>query len=311
MRHAVVLLVGALVLVGLILGFSALYVVTEIDQVVITRFGAPVRAVDEPGLHLKTPFVDRVHRFDRRWLEWDGDPNQIPTRDKKYIWVDTYGRWRIGDPLLFYQRLRDEPGAQSRLDDIIDGATRNAIASYDLIEVVRTSGRPFELTEEMKAIVDDQEDFQIEFGRERIAEEILEKAAAVMPEYGIELVDVRFKRIDYIDTVREKVYDRMISERKRIAEQYRSEGQGQSAEIRGQMERELRRIRSEAFRTSQELEGEADAKATTIYADAYSRDPAFYAFVKTLETWEKTMDDGTRIVLSTDSELYRYLKEPR
>ena len=301
-----------LVVVGLFVLYSAVYVVPETEQVIITQFGEPVGGpVTDPGLHFKVPFVWKVNRFDKRWLEWDGDANQIPTRDKKYIWVDTYARWRISDPLLFFQRVRDERGAQSRLDDVIDGATRNAVASHDLIEVVRSSSRPFEVTAELKGITPGEEAVRIQVGREKIAREILEKASKITPEYGIELVDVRFKRIDYIESVRKKVYERMISERKRIAARYRSEGQGKSAEIRGQMERKLREIRSEAYRKAEELKGKADAEATRIYAEAYNLDPEFYAFLESLETWQEALDKDATLVLSTDSDLFRYLKRAR
>ncbi|GAB4224553.1 MAG: protease modulator HflC [Acidobacteriota bacterium] len=306
------ILLGLLALVVLIVVSGTFYVITEQDQAIIIRLGKPLpEPVVEPGLHVRVPLIDKVRKFDKRWLEWDGDRNEMPTKDKKYIFVDTYARWRIVDPLLFYQRVRDENGAQSRLDDIIDGATRNAIASYDLIEVVRTTNRPFEVTEELAELVSDQSEFQIKYGRDHIAQEILEKSAAITPDYGIELADVRFKRIDYVESVRQKVYDRMIAERKRIAEKNRSEGQGRAAEIRGEMERELRRIRSEAFRKTQELKGQADAEATKIYADAYSRDAELYGFLRTLETWEKTLDRNSRLLLSTDSEMFRYLKKAR
>ncbi len=308
MKAAAVVLV-VLALLGLA---ASVYVVPETEQVIITQFGEPVGGpVTTPGLHFKIPFVWTVNRFDKRWLEWDGDANQIPTRDKKYIWVDTYARWRIADPLLFFQRVRDERGAQSRLDDVIDGATRNAVASHDLIEVVRSTSRPFEVTAELKGITPGEEAVKIRVGREKIAREILEKASKITPEYGIELVDVRFKRIDYIESVRKKVYERMISERKRIAARYRSQGQGKSAEIRGQMERKLREIRSEAYRKAEEIRGRADAEATKIYAEAYGRDPEFYAFLKTLETWEKALGPDSSLVLSTDSDLFRYLKRAR
>lgn len=299
------------VLAALILLPSFLYVVSEPEQVIITRFGAPKGgAVTQPGLHLKTPFVDTVNRFDKRWLEWDGDPNQIPTKDKKYIFVDTFARWRIADPLKFLQAVRTEPEAQSRLDDIIDGKTRNVIARYDLIEIVRTSNRPFEVTEELKQLAPEK-GVKITAGRAKLEQEILEMAAAVTPDYGIELVDVRFKRTEYIEGVRKEVYDRMISERKRIAARYRSEGQGRSAEIRGSVERELKRIRSEAYRKAEEIKGKADAEATKIYAEAYNRDPEFYAFVKTLETWENSLGGETKLLLTTDSDFLKYMKKAK
>ncbi len=304
--------IALVVVVALIAASSTLFVVTEKDQVIIIRLGKALpEPITEPGLHMRVPLIDKVRLFDKRWLEWDGDRNEMPTKDKKYIFVDSYARWRITDPLLFYQRVRDERGAQSRLDDIIDGATRNTIAAYDLIEVVRTTDRPFEVTGELAELVSDQSEFQIQYGRDHIAEEILRKAAAITPEYGIELADVRLKRLDYIESVRQKVYDRMIAERKRIAEKNRSEGQGHAAEIRGEMERELKRIRSEAFRKTQELKGAADAEAAAIYANAYSKDAELYAFLRTLETWEKTLGEDTQLLLSTDSEMFRYLKKAR
>jgi membrane protease subunit HflC len=304
--------IAILVVLGLIVIASSAFIVTELEQVIIIRLGKPVGdPITEPGLHWKLPIVDDARKLDRRWLEWDGDKNEMPTKDKKFIFVDTYARWRISDPLLFYQRVRDERGAQSRLDDIIDGATRSTLASYDLIEVVRLTNREFEISEELQELVGDPEEFAIEHGREHIAHEILRKAQEVTPEFGIELVDVRLKRVDYIESVRQKVYDRMISERQRIAEQNRSEGQGRSAEIRGQMERDLKEIQSTAFKTSEEIRGAADAEAAAIYAQAYSRDQDLYSFVKTLETWETTIDGETQMILSTDSDIFQLLKKAR
>jgi membrane protease subunit HflC len=305
------IIVAVIVVLLLILVPATLFIVTETEQVVITRFGEPIgNAIVEPGLKAKVPFIDKINSFDKRWLEWDGDPNEVPTADKKYIEIDTYARWRIADPLKFFQVVKNEQGAQSRLDDIIDGETRNVVASYDLIELVRTSNRKFEVDEELKQLI--QVDVpDIEHGRSKLEQEILDASAEVTPDFGIELVDVRFKRINYRQEVREKVYDRMISERKQIAERYRSEGQGRAAEIRGQMERELKRIRSEAYRRSQELRGEADAEATKIYADAYSADPKFYAFIKTLESYEKSLAEDTRMLLTTDSEFLEYMKKAR
>jgi membrane protease subunit HflC len=303
------IVVAAVVVLLLILVPATLFIVTETEQVIVTRFGEPIGdAIVEPGMKAKIPFIDKVNIFDKRWLEWDGDPNEVPTADKKYIEIDTYARWRIADPLKFFQVVKNEQGAQSRLDDIIDGETRNVVASYDLIELVRTSNRKFEVDEELKQLIKvDVPDIQ--HGRSELEQEILENAAQITPDFGIQLVDVRFKRINYRQEVREKVYDRMISERKQIAERYRSEGQGRAAEIRGQMERELKRIESEAYRRSQELRGEADAEATKIYADAYSVDPRFYAFIKTLESYEKSLSEDTRMLLTTDSEFLEYMKK--
>ena len=299
-----VIIVALLIVVS-----SATYIVNETEQVIITQFGKPVgEAVIDAGLHFKLPLIQKANRFDKRWLAWDGDANQIPTKDKKFIWVDTYARWRIAEPLLYFQRVRDESGAQSRLDDILDGETRDVIASYNLFEVVRTSNRDFELIEELKEFAHTTDIENIEFGRAKIAEQILEGARQKTYQYGVELVDIRIKRINYVENVRKKVFDRMISERKRIAAKYRSEGEGKSAEIRGEKERELKKITSAAYRTAQELKGKADAEATKIYAKVYSQDPAFYRFLKTLETYETTIDEKTWLLLSTDADFYRYLK---
>jgi membrane protease subunit HflC len=303
------ILIVIVVLVVLIVFLNSLYVVSEMNQVIITQFGEPIgNAITSPGMHIKAPFIQKANYFEKRWLEWDGDTNQIPTKDKKYIWVDTYARWRISDPLVFFQRVRDERGAQSRLDDIVDGETRNAIANFDLIEIVRSSNREFELTEET-AILDLASAIpKINTGREKIAQIILEKASQITPEFGIELKDVRIKRVNYVDEVQQKVFDRMIAERKRIAAKYRSEGDGRSAEIRGEKERELKRIQSEAYRTAQEVKGKADAEATRIYANAYNLDPEFYQFMKTLETYVSSLDKETWFLLSTESEFLRYLR---
>jgi membrane protease subunit HflC len=301
----------ALVLAGvaLLLAWSSIYTVAETEQAIRTQFGRPVGGVEtSAGIHLKLPFVQDVHRFDKRWLEFDADANEIPTRDKKYIWVDTYARWRISDPLRFYQAVRDERGGQSRLDDIVDGETRNAVASFDLIEIVRSSNRPFQVTEELAGIGSAEAMAKVTTGRNKIAAIILEKAARITPEFGIELVDVRFKRISYVETVQQKVFERMVSERKRIAERSRSEGQGRAAEIRGQKERDMLAASSTGYKSAQELKGAADAQAAAIYSRAYGRDPELYQFLKSMETLDATMDDKAWLILSTDSELLRYLK---
>ncbi len=301
-------LILATVLAALLL-YLSVYTVSETNQVILVQFGRPVGGVvTVPGLHLKVPLIQVVHRFDKRWLEFDGDANEIPTKDKKYIWVDTYARWRIQDPLRFYQAVRDEHGGQSRLDDIVDGETRNAVASYDLIELVRSSNREFQLTEELAGIGSAEAMTTITTGRQKIASQILEKAAKITPEFGIELVDVRFKRINYVETVQEKVFERMISERKRIAERSRSEGQGRAAEIRGQKERDILAATSVGYKTAQELMGAADAKAALIYARAYGKDVDFYQFLKAMETLNSSLDSKATLILSTDSELFKYLK---
>jgi membrane protease subunit HflC len=285
------------------------YTVQETEQAIVVQFGRPVGGlVTEPGLHFKLPLVQTVHRFDKRWLEYDGDANEIPTKDKKFIWVDTYARWRIKDALRFFQAVRDERGAQVRLDGIIDGETRNAVASYDLIELVRSSNREFQLTEDLAGIGAGEAAAKILTGRSKVAQIILDKAAKITPEFGIELVDVRFKRINYTDSVQQTVFQRMISERKRIAERSRSEGQGKAAEIRGQKERDMLAASSVGYKNAQALKGAADAKATAIYARAYGRDPEFYQFLKAMETLNGAFSQGTTAILSTDSELLKYLK---
>jgi len=300
-------IVGAVLAIGFLL--SSVYALSETEQAILTQFGRPVGGVvKEPGLHLKVPLVQTVHRFDKRWLEYDGDPNEIPTKDKKYIWVDTYARWRIADPLRFFQAVRDERGGQSRLDDIVDGETRNAIASFDLIEVVRSTNRAFQVTEDLEGIGAAEAMAKVSAGRVGIAKIILEKAAKITPEFGIELVDVRFKRINYVESVQQKVFERMISERKRIAERSRSEGQGRAAEIRGQKERDVLGASSAGYKTAQEVKGVADAKATSVYAKAYGRDAGLYQFLKSMETLSGSLDEKTWLILSTNSELLKFLK---
>ncbi|UCE19986.1 MAG: protease modulator HflC [Gemmatimonadota bacterium] len=308
MRQKSWLTLGVAVLILIILS-SSLYTIDMTEQVVITQFGNPIGdPITSPGLHMKIPFIQKVNTFEKRLLEWDGDPNQIPTKDKKYLWVNTYARWRIADPLQFFQSVRDEMGAQSRLDDIIDAATRDYITSHVLIEVVRNSNREMAVAGTEMELAEEVLMHQIAWGREEITRQILERASQAVPQYGIELVDVRIKHINYVEEVRLKVYERMISERKRIAEKYRSEGQGKKAEIEGQMEKELQRITSEAYRTAQEIIGQADAEATKIYAAAYNRDPEFYSYVKTLETYEETLGGESWLLLTTDSDYLKYLK---
>ena len=299
-----------LVLILVVLS-SATYQVHETNQVIITQFGQPIgEAKTEPGLHFKVPFIQKTNYFEKRFLEWDGSPNQVPTKDKRFIWVDTYARWRIVDPLRFFQRLRDERGAQSRLDDILDGETRNSVARYDLIELVRSNNRnPDDVlveSEEEAAILEG-----IEMGRGNIAAEILATSAQRTEDFGIELLDLRLKRINYVEEVQQDVFARMIAERQRIAEEFRSEGQGEAARIAGERDLELLRIQSEAYRAAEELRGVADGAATAVYGDAYNADPDFYAFTKSMETYEATMDSTTMFILGTDNELLRYLEQPR
>jgi membrane protease subunit HflC len=298
----------AVVVIAVLLLAGSVYVVNETNQVIITQFGEPVgSAVTKAGVHLKMPFVQKANYFEKRWLEWEGDANQIPTKDKKYIWVETYCRWRIADPLRFFQRVQDERAALSRLDDIVDGEARNAVANYDLIEIVRSTNREFEQSEE-SVLQDVSVAGKIELGRDKIAHIILEKADKITPEFGVEIRDVQIKRVNYVDEVQQKVFDRMIAERQRIASKYRSEGDGKSAEIRGQKERELKRIQSEAYKTAQEVMGKADAEATKIYAQAYNLDPELYAFLKTLESYRTSLSKETWLLLSTDSEFLKFFK---
>ncbi|MFO8073366.1 MAG: protease modulator HflC [Polyangia bacterium] len=400
--------VAVVLLLALIVVNSALYTVGEAEQIVIVRFGEVIGdAVTEPGLHVKTPFIDEARRFERRWLEWDGDPSQTTTLDKRYISIDIFARWRIDDPLVFIEKLRDENSAMGRLDDIIDNAIRNVIANHALIEAVRSSNRKFLETDEEarasgesasdeEATQDDAQDQDpgerdqaaeeeaaespqeegaeggsdieagedsdagtagadaglpaladaglgekppprdlpppseltrqrdiektsdlavgeakipaIEAGRDELTDLILEKASPKAAELGIDLKDVRIKRIGYIESVRVKVFDRMISERQRVAEAFRSQGRGLSAEILGRKEKELKKIRSGAYRRAEEIRGRADAKAARIYAEAYNVDPEFYEFVKTLESYGQTFDEETWLLMTTESDYARRIR---
>jgi membrane protease subunit HflC len=284
-------------------------VVQEPEQVIITQFGKPVgNPVSKPGLSFKIPFIQKVHRFEKRFLEWDGDANELPTKDKRFIWVDTYARWRITDPLKFFQRLRDERGAQTRLDDILDGETRNAIAKHNLRELIRTSNRE-PVTGEL-----DQDETTLEpitFGRNVIRMEVLQAAQTRTTDLGIEILDVQFKRINYVEDVQRKVYERMIAERRRIADRFRSEGEGEASRILGEKDRELKRIQSGAYREAREIKGDADALATSIYTAAYNRSAdsrSFYQFLKTMEIYGTALDAETTLILSTDGEFYKFLK---
>jgi membrane protease subunit HflC len=307
--RALAALVVILFLAG-ILASQMLYTVDMTQQAVVTEFGKPVGSITEPGLHCKKPFIQKVTYFDKWLLAWDGDPNQIPTLDKKYIFVDTFARWKITEPLKFFQSVRDVDTAQGRLDDIIDSAVRNQITQYNLIEAVRSTNRTM-FIELMEGAVGEQPATTetIQTGREKITEFIQDEASALLPQYGIELVDVRIKRILYEDAVLKKVYDRMIAERKRMAEQNRSEGEAEKAEILGKKERELKTISSEAYRESQEIKGKADAEATRVYAEAYNKDPEFYSFLNTLEAYTESLREKTTVVLSTDSDFFKYLKD--
>jgi modulator of FtsH protease HflC len=304
---AVIVVIAALAVSG------AIYKIDESEQALVLQFGRPVgKPVTTAGLHFKLPFIQEVRRFDERLLIWDGDPNQIPTKGREFIWVDTTARWRIADPRKFLENVASEAGARSRLDDIIDSVVRDQVSSNELVEIVRSASWQVPEREVLEQAPEEQEQElkkQVSQGREEITRTILERASKVIKQYGIELVDVRIKRLNYVDSVRQKVYARMISERKRIAARFRSEGEGRSAEILGAMEKDLRKIRSDAYRQAQEVRGQADAKAARIYGDAYNRDPEFYAFSRTLEAYKERKNDNSILILTTDSDYYRYLKE--
>ncbi len=299
-----------LIILVVILITQATFVVKETEQVVITQFGKPIgEAITTPGLKLKMPFVQKTNYFEKRYMEWDGDPNQVPTKDKKFIFVDAYARWQIVDPLQFFKRLTNERGAQSRLDDILDGETRDYIANHNLEEIVRTSNRvPIPSGSIGEEVGDTLTNIMV--GREKIQDMILESANSKVSDLGIAILDFRVKRINYVEDVRTQVYERMKSERYRIADKFRAEGQGEASKINGEKEKDLKTIQSVAFRQAEEIMGKADAKATAIYAGAYNQTAAsrnLYSFVKSMETFEQTFDTTTFVILSTKSELYKYL----
>jgi membrane protease subunit HflC len=303
---------GILIIIGLILvGFySAAFVVDETEQVVITRFGKSIgEAKRVPGLYFKIPWVEQANYFPKNLLAWDGDPGQVPTLDKTFIWVDTFARWKIVDPLKFFQTVNNMTSAQSRLDDILDSAVRNFVTSFPLIETVRMTNRELDTFE---AGVDQVKDTsplgEVKMGRVQITKGILEQAQPKLESFGIELVDVKFKMLNYVEEVQKSVYGRMIAERKQIAEKFRSEGRGEARKIEGEMERDLKQINSEAYRKAQELKGKADAEATRIYAQSFGRDPEFYSFVQTLNMYKESMDKDSSLILSTDSEFLKYFK---
>jgi membrane protease subunit HflC len=296
---------------ALVLVFSSAYMVDETEQVVITQFGRIVgEPVKAPGLKFKTPFIQTANYFPKNLLEWDGDPGQVPTKDKTYIWVDTFARWKISDPVLYFQTVKDEFSALKRLDDIIDPAMRNLITSYPLVETVRNTDRSMDTFD----VADDTENknrrvrYTVDLGRDEITRRIVAQSRKKLEKFGIELVDMKIKRVNYIDSVRRSVYDRMIAERNQIAEKFRAEGKGEASNIRGEKEKELQKIKSEAYRTAQETKGHADAKATQIYAAAYGVDPDFYAFQKTMEVYKKSLSKDSSLILSTDSDLMKYMK---
>jgi len=300
-----------ILVIAVILVYNSAYIVDETEQVVITQFG---RITGEPkttpGLRFKIPFIQQANVFNKNLLEWDGDPGQIPTLDKTFIWVDTFARWKIVDPILFFQTVNNRFNAIGKLNDIIDPAVRNYITSYRLIEAVRTSNRELGVDEIGLEDVDkdQRETYAITFGREKITKGIMDQAQPKLAQFGIELVDVKIKRINYVESVRKSVYDRMIAERNQIAEKFRSEGRGEARKIIGEKERDLKKITSEAYKVAQQIKGKADAEATKIYAKSYGMDPEFYSFTRTLEIYNESLDDKNSLVLSTDSEFLKYLK---
>ncbi|MFH2093504.1 MAG: protease modulator HflC [Pseudomonadota bacterium] len=302
------IMVVSIVAVAL-LAYDCVYTVDETEQVVITQFGRVVGdPVTKAGLAFKLPFIQKAIYFPKNLLTWDGVPGQIPTKDKTYIWVDTFARWKIIDPVQFFQAVTTEELAIDRLNDIIDPAVRNLISGFPLVESVRNSDRPMD-TFELTADENEQRvQYAIKLGRDEITRRIVGQAKDKLSQFGIELVDVKIKRINYIDNVRQAVYGRMIAERNQIAEKYRAEGKGEASNIRGEKEKELQVIKSEAYKTAQKIKGDADAMATRIYADAYGADPEFYAFVKTMDVYRQTMKKDSTLVLSTDSDFMKYFK---
>jgi modulator of FtsH protease HflC len=307
---------SAIFVAGTFVLMSALYTVSEVEQAIITQFGEPVGApVTAAGLRIKVPFIQDVNLIDKRVLEWDGNPSDMPTKDKLYVSVDLFARWRIADPLQYFLRLRDERSAQSRLDDVLGSETRNVVAKHELIEIVRTTKERVPLRDTLATNATRELDVgslvPIQKGRALVEQEIFAEAAEKVRVFGIELLDIRFKRINYNESVRPKIYDRMISERRQIAERFLSEGHGEAARIRGNRVRDLNKIQSEAYRKVEEIRGVADAKATEIYAQAYNQSPesiAFYEFTRTMQSYKSLIGDNTTLVLSTNSEVFKFLK---
>lgn len=317
MNRSLAPLIGlaVLALVALVVLSSAVFQVDEAEQAIVTQFGRPVgEPITTPGLHFKVPFVQEVRRLEKRLISWDGDPNQIPTRGEQFISVDTTARWRIVDPLKFLQSVGDERGAQLRLNDILDSVVRDHISASDLVEIVRSKDWKISQADLERAHIAGEEEEEVLLqevttGREELTRSILAQAQSQMPQYGIELVDIRIKRIDYVEAVQMRVFERMIAERQRIAEQFRSEGQGKAAEIDGETQRSLATVRSEAQRRAEVIRGQADAEATRVYNEAFGADPEFYAFFRTLESYSRSLGQGVTVVLGADSEYFRYLRE--
>lgn len=308
---AMLAIAGVLILILIVCA----YTVDETEQVVVTRFDKVQRTETEPGLKFKLPIIEKALVFPKNLQEWDGDPGQIPTRDKTYIWVNTFARWKIVDPVVFFKTVGYVNRAQQRLDEIIDPTVRNFITSNRLIEAVRNSNRELDTFEDLgdDTTTDTQENkparfSQVYIGRDKIDNGILNQAKPKLEQFGIELVDVKIKRVNYVEEVRKSVYDRMIAERKQIAQKFRSEGKGEAQKILGEKERELKRIESEAYRKAQEVKGKADAESTRLYAEAFGKDPEFYSFMKTMEVYNEALSSNSSIILSTESEIFKYLK---
>jgi len=303
-------IIYTLIIIIILFLLGAVYVVDETEQVVVTRFGEAIgKPKIIPGLYFKLPIIDTTNYFPKNLLEWDGDPGQIPTLDKTFIWVDTFARWKIVDPLKFFETVNNVTAGLGRLDDIIDPAVRNFITSYPLIETVRMTNRELDTFEMgIEKVKETSPLGEVKTGRAEITRGIMKQAQPKLAKFGIELVDVKIKRLNYVEEVRKSVYGRMIAERKQIAEKFRSEGKGEARKIEGDKEKEMKRITSEAYKKAQEIKGKADAEATKIYAQAYGRDPDFYSFTNTLDIYKETMDKESTLVLSTDSEFFKYLK---
>ena len=299
-----------ILVVGVLLLFASAYVVDETEQVVVTQFGKVIGSPKTtPGLYFRVPFIQNTNYFPKNLLRWDGDPGQIPTLDKTFIWVDPFARWRIVDPIKFFQTVNNTVRAVGRLNEIVDPAVRNFVTSFRLIEAVRSTNRELDTIEiGLEDVQKEATGYRISTGREKITQGIQEQAQPKLAQFGIELVDVKIKRINYVEEVRNSVYGRMIAERKQIAEKFRSEGRGEARKILGEKERDLKEITSEAYRKAQEIKGKADAEVTKLYADAYGIDPEFYSFIKTLEIYTEALDDNNSLVLSTDSEFLKYMK---
>jgi membrane protease subunit HflC len=318
-QFIILIVIAALGFMGVV---SSAFVVDETQQVVVTQFNKVVGdPITEPGLNFRIPFIQQPNYFLKNIQEWDGEPGQIPTLDKTYIWLDTFARWRIVDPIAFFETVTERNRALNRLDDIINPAVRNAVTSHHLIETVRNSNRKMTTLEQVDEAGDDSDvdvavddsiepsEYIIQTGREKLSKEILKASQPKLEKFGIELIDVKIKRVNYVQKVRESVYGRMVAERNQMAEKIRSEGRGEAFRIEGDKEKDLKLIQSDAYRTAQEIKGKADAEATTVYAEAYNMDPEYYSFTKALEVYRTSFNDKSKVVLSTNSEFLRYLKD--